>query len=57
MSSTFVEYSEMIHIAQEHTREDLIWGKASSRRVRMVSRSFGFVSMISRTKKTCATPT
>ena len=53
MSSTEVEYSERIQSAQEQTREERICEKVSIRRSRIVGRSFGLVSMISRTKNTC----
>ena len=52
MSCGLVQYSDRIHSAQEQTREERIWEKVSSRRARMVGRSLGLVSMISRTKKT-----
>lgn len=52
MSSTEVEYSERIQRAHEQTREERIWEKVSMSRSRMVGRSFGLVSMISRTKNT-----
>lgn len=53
MSSTEVEYSDRIQSAQEQTREERICEKVSMSRSRIVGRSFGFVSMISRTKNTC----
>ncbi len=52
MSCGLVQYSDRIHRAQEQTREERICEKVSSRRARMVGRSLGLVSMISRTKNT-----
>lgn len=46
------QYSPMIQSAQAQTRAERIWEKVSRRRVTIDSRSFGLVSMISRTKKT-----
>lgn len=52
MSSTELEYSERIQRAQEQTRDERIWEKVSISRSKMVGRSLGLVSMISRTKNT-----
>ncbi len=52
MSVMEVQYSPMIHRADEHTLEDRISLKLSSKRKRMMLRSWALVSMISRTKNT-----
>ncbi len=51
MSAGLLQYSPMIHRAEEQTLEDRISLKLSSKRARMMDRSDAFVSMISRTKK------
>lgn len=51
ISAGVLQYSPMIHRAEEQTLEDLISLKLSNRRAKMMERSCTLVSMISRTKK------
>lgn len=52
ISGMVLQYSPMIHKAEEQTLDDRISLKLSSSRSRMTSRSWELVSMISLTKNT-----